>query len=169
MIRAAEARGIRLGALGTLKGLICGWEQGKLTVSQTYRDLLATVYGTTPEALGLAEVWSRNFPIVTWEEIRRGGEGTREARECAPGNPRKTRFPAPDGRSLPLSRQPEEEPRELLTVEAAARRLSVSRTTMFRLLKSGDVASVRIGHARRVPAEAITAYVKRLAAEQHAA
>ncbi|PKW13917.1 helix-turn-helix domain-containing protein [Saccharopolyspora spinosa] len=96
-------------------------------------------------------------------------EGTREARECAPGNPRKTRFPAPDGRSLPLSRQPEEEPRELLTVEAAARRLSVSRTTMFRLLKSGDVASVRIGHARRVPAEAITAYVKRLAAEQHAA
>ncbi|PKW13912.1 helix-turn-helix domain-containing protein [Saccharopolyspora spinosa] len=72
VIRAAEARGIRLGALGTLKGLICGWEQGKLTVSQTYRELLATVYGTTPEALGLAEVWSRNFPIVTWEEIRRG-------------------------------------------------------------------------------------------------
>ncbi|WP_093267415.1 helix-turn-helix domain-containing protein [Saccharopolyspora shandongensis] len=57
----------------------------------------------------------------------------------------------------------------LLTVEAAARRLSVSRTTMFRLLKSGAVASVRIGHARRVPAEAITAYVERLAAEQHAA
>ncbi|KAA5836013.1 helix-turn-helix domain-containing protein [Saccharopolyspora hirsuta] len=58
----------------------------------------------------------------------------------------------------------------LLTVEAAARRLSVSRTTMFRLLKSGAVDSVRIGHARRVPAEAITAYVQRLAEEQqHAA
>ncbi|WP_237710997.1 hypothetical protein [Saccharopolyspora spinosa] len=46
MIEAAKARGIRLGALGTLKGLICGWEQGKLTVSQTYRELLATVYGS---------------------------------------------------------------------------------------------------------------------------
>ncbi|WP_093268804.1 excisionase family DNA-binding protein [Saccharopolyspora shandongensis] len=57
----------------------------------------------------------------------------------------------------------------LLTVEAAARRLSVSRTTMFRLLKSGAVASVRIGHARRIPAEAVTAYVERLAAEQRAA
>ncbi|WP_263250601.1 helix-turn-helix domain-containing protein [Saccharopolyspora rosea] len=54
----------------------------------------------------------------------------------------------------------------LLTVEAAARRLSVSRATMFRLLKSGDIASVRIGQARRIPADALTAYVERLAAEQ---
>lgn len=72
LVEAAEERGVRLGAVGTLKGLICGWEQGKLTVSRTYRDLLAEVYGTTPEALGLVEVWSRNWPVVTREEIRRG-------------------------------------------------------------------------------------------------
>ncbi|MFD0492149.1 hypothetical protein ACFQ0O_41350 [Saccharopolyspora spinosporotrichia] len=41
--------------------------------------------------------------------------------------------------------------------------MSVGRTTMFKLIKSGDVDSVRIGHARRVPAEALTAYINRLA------
>ena len=57
----------------------------------------------------------------------------------------------------------------LLTVEEAAQRLSIGRTTMYALLKAGQVNSVRIGRLRRIPAEALTAYTDRLTAEQHAA
>jgi excisionase family DNA binding protein len=57
----------------------------------------------------------------------------------------------------------------LLTVEEAARRLSVGRTTMYALLKDGQINSVRIGRLRRIPAAALTAYTDRLAAEQNAA
>lgn len=61
------------------------------------------------------------------------------------------------------------QPRTLLTVEQAAHQLSVSRTTMFRLLKERQVDSVRIGKARRIPAEEINTYIDRLASEQDAA
>jgi excisionase family DNA binding protein len=54
------------------------------------------------------------------------------------------------------------QPRELLTVEAAADRLAVSRTTMFALIKNGSVNSVRIGKLRRVPATALAEYVERM-------
>jgi excisionase family DNA binding protein len=57
----------------------------------------------------------------------------------------------------------------LLTVEEAARRLSIGRTTMYALLKDGHINSVRIGRRRRIPTEALTAYTDRLAAEQNAA
>ncbi len=57
----------------------------------------------------------------------------------------------------------------LLTVEEAAQRLSIGRTTMYALLKAGQINSVRIGRLRRIPAEALTAYTDRLTAEQHAA
>ncbi|WP_190819575.1 excisionase family DNA-binding protein [Saccharopolyspora pogona] len=56
--------------------------------------------------------------------------------------------------------------RVLLTVEAAAERLSIGRTNMYALIKSGQVASVRIGNLRRVPADALTAYVRQLTADQ---
>jgi excisionase family DNA binding protein len=46
-----------------------------------------------------------------------------------------------------------------LTVEEAARRLGVGRTTMYALLASGEVPSVTIGRLRRVPAEALAEYV----------
>ena len=59
--------------------------------------------------------------------------------------------------------------RSLLTVEAAAQRLSIGRTTMYALLKSGQINSVRIGRLRRIPADALTAYTTRLVAEQNAA
>jgi len=59
--------------------------------------------------------------------------------------------------------------RTLLSVEAAATQLSIGRTTMYALLKNGDVASIRIGRLRRVPAEALTTYTARLIAEQTAA
>jgi excisionase family DNA binding protein len=44
--------------------------------------------------------------------------------------------------------------RLLLTVEAAAERLSISRTRMYALIKSGEVMSVRVGRLRRVPVAA---------------
>ncbi|MBA9002049.1 MULTISPECIES: excisionase family DNA-binding protein [Thermomonospora] len=56
----------------------------------------------------------------------------------------------------------------LLTVEAAAKRLSIGRTKMFHLIATGQVRSVTIGTARRVPAEALTEFVSALLNEaQH--
>ncbi|MBC9731355.1 helix-turn-helix domain-containing protein [Streptomyces sp. TRM68367] len=46
-----------------------------------------------------------------------------------------------------------------LTVEEAARRLGVGRTTMYALLASGEIPSVTIGRLRRIPAEALSDYV----------
>jgi excisionase family DNA binding protein len=59
-------------------------------------------------------------------------------------------------------------PRGLLTVEQAAERLSIGRTSMFALLKAGDIESVKVGRLRRIPADALDRYVSRLVAEQHA-
>ncbi|OLT39086.1 transcriptional regulator [Saccharomonospora sp. CUA-673] len=52
--------------------------------------------------------------------------------------------------------------RVLLTVEAAADRLSVGRTTMYALIKAGHITTVRVGRLRRIPADALTAYTHRL-------
>ncbi|MFC5668302.1 helix-turn-helix domain-containing protein [Kitasatospora misakiensis] len=46
-----------------------------------------------------------------------------------------------------------------LTVEEAARRLGVGRTTMYALVASGEVSSVRIGRLRRIPAQALNDYI----------
>lgn len=59
--------------------------------------------------------------------------------------------------------------RELLTVEAAATRLSIGRTTMFALIKTRAIESVKVGRLRRVPADAITDYIRHLVAEQQSA
>lgn len=47
----------------------------------------------------------------------------------------------------------------LLTVEEAARRLGIGRTTCFGLVASGELESVKVGSLRRVPADALGAYV----------
>jgi excisionase family DNA binding protein len=60
-------------------------------------------------------------------------------------------------------------PRVMFTVEAAAAQLSISRTRMYALIKSGDVFSVRVGRLRRVPADALIQYVRQLAGNQPAA
>lgn len=57
----------------------------------------------------------------------------------------------------------------MLTVEQAAARLAVGRTTMFALLKAGDILSVRIGRLRRIPTHALDAFAAQLAQQQHAA
>jgi excisionase family DNA binding protein len=47
----------------------------------------------------------------------------------------------------------------LLTVEEAADRLRIGRTTMYALVSSGVVESVKVGRLRRVPIECVDAYV----------
>lgn len=54
----------------------------------------------------------------------------------------------------------------LLTVEEAARRLRVGRTTCFALIRSGALESLTIGTLRRVPADAPAAYLARRRAAQ---
>ena len=56
----------------------------------------------------------------------------------------------------------EPEPRALLTVEEAAERLSLGRTTVFQLLKTGALKSVRIGRLRRIPTDALDEYTRSL-------
>ncbi|MFJ9709641.1 excisionase family DNA-binding protein [Streptomyces sp. NPDC101234] len=50
----------------------------------------------------------------------------------------------------------------LLTVEEAARRLRIGRTTCFRLVLAGEIESVTVGRLRRVPSDAVPAYVAKL-------
>jgi excisionase family DNA binding protein len=47
----------------------------------------------------------------------------------------------------------------LLTVEEAAERLRIGRTTMYALVSSGVVEPVKVGRLRRVPVECVDAYV----------
>lgn len=52
---------------------------------------------------------------------------------------------------------------KLLTIEQAAEELGgVSRSTLYQLFRSGELASVKIGSRRLIPAEAITDYVQTL-------
>jgi excisionase family DNA binding protein len=50
----------------------------------------------------------------------------------------------------------------LLTVEEAAQRLSIGRTTMYSLVSTGAIESVTIGRLRRVPSESLERYVSSL-------
>jgi excisionase family DNA binding protein len=50
----------------------------------------------------------------------------------------------------------------LLTVPEAARRLRIGRTLMYELVTTGQIESVTLGRLRRVPADALPAYVARL-------
>lgn len=57
----------------------------------------------------------------------------------------------------------------LLTVEESAQKARISRAKMFQLLKAGEIESVKIGRSRRIPSEALTAYVDRLRTQQRKA
>ena len=50
----------------------------------------------------------------------------------------------------------------LLTVEEAAKRLRIGRTSMYRLVSTGAVETVMVGRLRRVPPECLAEYVTRL-------
>ncbi|MDX3645102.1 helix-turn-helix domain-containing protein [Streptomyces sp. MB09-02B] len=57
----------------------------------------------------------------------------------------------------------------LLTVEEAARRLQIGRTTCYGLIRSGELETVPVGRLRRVPADAVPEYVNRLRTAHRAA
>ncbi|MEU1558204.1 excisionase family DNA-binding protein [Streptomyces scabiei] len=57
----------------------------------------------------------------------------------------------------------------LLTVEEAARRLRIGRTTCFALVRSGELESITVGHLRRVPVDAIPEFVTRIRKKQNSA
>jgi excisionase family DNA binding protein len=48
---------------------------------------------------------------------------------------------------------------DLLSVEEAARRLRIGRTTMYGLIAAGQIETVTIGRRRLVPPECVAAYV----------
>ncbi len=54
----------------------------------------------------------------------------------------------------------------LLTVDEAARRLSIGRSQTYVLLMKGELESVKVGRCRRVVASAVSEYVERLKADQ---
>ena len=60
----------------------------------------------------------------------------------------------------------EQPPPLVFSVETAAELLSLSRTRMFALIKSGSIKSVRIGRLRRIPAESLNDYVTQLVNSQ---
>lgn len=64
--------------------------------------------------------------------------------------------PAPVAEPRPM---PE---RVLLTVEEAAERLGIGRTFAWRLVRNGELESVRIGRLRRVHVDAVRDYADRL-------
>ena len=57
-------------------------------------------------------------------------------------------------------------PRLLLTVPDAAAALSISRSKLYELLTAGLVRSVRIDGSRRIPLQALEAYVASLLAQE---
>lgn len=63
-----------------------------------------------------------------------------------------------DGATLPLERPP----RILLTVDEAADRIGICRSNMFKLIRQGDVRSVKVGRLRRVTPAALEDFVARL-------
>lgn len=50
-------------------------------------------------------------------------------------------------------------PPALLTTEVAARHLSVGRTKIYALIRSGILPSIRVGGLRRIPLDALDALV----------
>jgi excisionase family DNA binding protein len=65
--------------------------------------------------------------------------------------------------------RPAKPPRLLLTVEEAAERIGICRSNMFKLIRQGDVESVKVGRLRRVTPAALEDFVKRLSIRQESA
>lgn len=55
-----------------------------------------------------------------------------------------------------------------LTIPDVVATSKIGRTTVFALIKSGELESIKIGRRRYVPAAALRDYLERLRAEQNA-
>lgn len=54
----------------------------------------------------------------------------------------------------------------LFTVEQVAQILGIGRSTVFQLIKSEQIESIRLGRSRRIPVDAMQNYVDELRAER---
>lgn len=70
---------------------------------------------------------------------------------------------------MPEKATPTNPPPLLLKVEEAARLLNIGRTRVFDLLRSGQLKSVKIFGARRVPLTSIHSYIETLLQEPEVA
>ena len=50
----------------------------------------------------------------------------------------------------------------LFTIDDVAHRTKLGRTTLFAILKSGELRSVKVGRSRRIPASALIEFIDRL-------
>ena len=57
-------------------------------------------------------------------------------------------------------------PKRLLTIDEAARVLSISRSSCYRLVMAGALRSLKLGNLRRVRPEAIETFLNRAEKEQ---
>ena len=55
--------------------------------------------------------------------------------------------------------------KRLLTIDEAAQRLGIGRSHAYVYVLRGELESVKLGRSRRVPVEAIDAFVERLRSE----
>lgn len=56
----------------------------------------------------------------------------------------------------------------LLPVDVAARRLGIKRTSLFALMRTGELRSVKVGKRRLVPNTAIEEFIRGLEADRPA-
>jgi excisionase family DNA binding protein len=56
---------------------------------------------------------------------------------------------------------------DLLTVPEVMSRLHFSRSTVYQLLRTGRLRSVTIGRSRRIPADALSAYLDHLTHQEY--
>ena len=63
-------------------------------------------------------------------------------------------------------KRPMDADRLLVTPTEAARRLSLARPTVYPLVLTGELESIKIGRSRRLLASALTEYIDRLRREQ---
>ncbi|MFE2565051.1 helix-turn-helix domain-containing protein [Streptomyces mirabilis] len=57
-------------------------------------------------------------------------------------------------------RQPVSTPEELLTVPQVMARLQLGRSAVYDLLRTSQLASITLGRARRIPAHALTDFIR---------
>jgi excisionase family DNA binding protein len=68
-------------------------------------------------------------------------------------------YQVPESVGPPESHRP---PRLLLTVEEAADRIGICRSNMFKLIRQGDIKSVRVGRLRRITPAALEDFIQKL-------